>query len=107
MEKESVLTSVLQKLSSSLTAKRSAVLPAEYVIKTVLTDQYLKIATEDMWLTGPNVTAVECVCTTALQTTLLLRMELSRVSVHVVEFAQKSVQAVLTVGKWRNPNRLP
>ena len=107
MEKESVLNSALQKLSSSLTAKHSAALPAEYVIRTALTEQYLKIAMEGMWLTEPNVTVVECVCTTVLQTISLLRMELSTVSVHVAEFAQKSAQVVLTVGKWRKPNRLP
>ena len=48
MEKESVLNSVLQKPLNSLTAKLSAVLLVEYVIKTVRTAQYFKIAMEDM-----------------------------------------------------------
>jgi hypothetical protein len=47
-EKESVLNSALLKPLNSLMEKHLAVLLAEYVIKTVQTAQYLKIAMEDM-----------------------------------------------------------
>ena len=47
-EKEIVLSSVLQKLSDLSMEGLSAVLLAEYVMKTVLTVRYSKIAMEDM-----------------------------------------------------------
>jgi hypothetical protein len=69
MEKGNALSNVLQKPLNSSMAKLSVVLLVEYVIKTVLMEQYSKTAMEDMSLTGPNVTAVECACTTVLQAT--------------------------------------
>ena len=47
-EKGNVLINVLQKPSNTSTAKHLVVLPVEYVIKTVLMEQYSKIAMGDM-----------------------------------------------------------
>ena len=103
-EKEIVLNSALQKLSDSLMAKHSAVLPVEYAIRTVRMERYLKIAMADMLSTGPNVTAAECACTIALQTISLLKMESYMEYAHAVEFALKSVRTVWTDGNLKNQN---
>ena len=93
-EKEIVLKSVLQKPLNTSTEGHLVVLLAEYVIKTVLTVQYSPTAIEDMLWTGPSAMAVECACTIALPITLPLRMGLYMVSVHAVEYVQRSVQIV-------------
>ena len=47
-EKEIVLINALQKLLNLSMENHLAVLPVEYVIKTVLMEQFSKIAMEDM-----------------------------------------------------------
>ena len=93
-EKGNVSNNALQKPSDSSMAKHLVALPAEFVMKTVRTVLFSSMAMEAMWWTGPNVTAVECVCTTAPPAILPLRMESYMVSVHAAEYAERFVQIV-------------
>ena len=105
-EKGIALSNALQKPSDSSMEGLSAVSPAEYVMKTVLTGRYLKTATEDMSWTGPNVTAAECACTTVLSTTLPLKTELSMAYVHAAESVKRHVRTVWMVMSLKKTSNL-